>query len=224
MVLLPESGVQIPVRLGAAIAEPNRGYSGALAVLVTSQAPEGFVQAPWKAGMAVSVWFSHPRGVHGFQSRIVTGTKDQLRLDLPQRLIRFARRAVERTAIPSCAGLTVDLPLVDETVLEGVPVLDLSLGGVGIELPTDVSFPVGSVTRARLSVPGRTALDLSVAVRQVGPVLPEGGVRHGLQFLGLTHAESAALTRVLDRFQKAPARRRNAARPAERPRSVTARG
>lgn len=202
MVLLAATGVQIPVRLGAAVSEPHRGFSGALAILVTAQAPEGFVQAPWKPGMAVSVWFSHPRGVHGFQSRIVTGTKDQLRLDLPQRLIRFARRAVERCVIPPCAAITVDLPLVDGNPLEGVPVLDLSPAGVGLELPPDVAFPVGSVTRLRLSAPGRPALEVAGAVRHIGPDLPEGGVRYGLQFVGLTHVETAALSRILERFQK----------------------
>ena len=66
MLLLAGQTTQIPIQLGAAIPEPNRGYSGALAIVVTAPAPDGFVAAPWQPGMPVTVWFSHPRGVHGF--------------------------------------------------------------------------------------------------------------------------------------------------------------
>ena len=89
--------------------------------------------------------------------------------------------------MPHPQSVLVDLPLTDDSILSGIEVIDMSTSGLAIALPADVRFPVGSVTRARLSPSGRPPLTLTVAVRQAGTVRRDGLVRHGLQFLAPTH-------------------------------------
>ena len=97
--VLPVESTPRAVCLGARTTAPGRGYSGALAIV--AQAQEGdFANQAWTVKMPATVWFGHPRGVYGFQSRIISGTVTELLLDLPVKLVRFARRRTERLDAP----------------------------------------------------------------------------------------------------------------------------
>lgn len=195
--LVPECQA-VPITLGAAVADRQRGYSGAIAIVAKSAQTDGFVALPWKPGMTVTVWFSHPRGVHGFQARIMMGSRDELRLDLPQRLVRYVRRTEERFDLPPDMPVTAALPLTDGETLPDLRVVNLSMGGMAVAVPEDVEAIVGGVAQVQLFIWGRPGPTLAAAIRcrKPGPGPRERQIC--LEFLDPPGGARLVLSRILD--------------------------
>lgn len=191
--LLSAQSTAYGVRLGA-VASPH-GDSGALAIRVTRLHGD-FTEVDWAVRMTATVWFNDSRGVYGFQARIATGTRTELRLDLPTRVVRYARRRDERRPLGDANGVRVTLVADDGLAIPALAVVDLSLGGLGIELPDDIDLPLNEATQIQLQLGPRLTVEVMVAPRNTMDTRP-GVKRHGLQFLAPSHALLLAVGRVL---------------------------
>lgn len=139
-----------------------------------------------------------------------------LKCSLPQTIYRLQRRGAFRAKPPTRGGpaLRMSHPAYPGLAM-AMRVLDLSTGGCGLQLPSDVPpVPEGSrISGVRLELDGDTRLTLNFEVRRVSEMLDgEGqpaGVRLSCEWQDLTGPAERALQIYVDNLQK---RRRMMAR------------
>jgi hypothetical protein len=117
------------------------------------------------------------------------------------------RRRVPRIATTSWSGRYI---IEDDPGSEWreCRVLDISVLGVGLELfPIDSDHDTGRLVGHRLVIQVQAPVGESISVRLVGTVKnigngAQGGIRTGLEFVGLSETEQA-IVRVIEQLQAA---------------------
>ncbi len=141
--------------------------------------------------------------LHGFT--LVRGAKTSaLQCALPREIHRFQRRAAYRVRPRGALVPTVALrhPALPEMQL-ALRVLDLSIGGCALWLPTDVP-PMQAGTRiagASAQLDAETRFQAELVLQHVS-VQGEGGARLGCEWCSLTPQAERALQRWIDRSQQ----------------------
>lgn len=126
-----------------------------------------------------------------------------LRSPIPSRLYRFQRRQAFRVR-PSTRTPQVRLPHPQEGEQElRLRILDLSLGGLAVLWPADVSVPEagGVIASAQIELDRDTRFEASLRVQNMRPEA-EGGLLLGLNFARIDTEAERLLQRYIDQVQK----------------------
>lgn len=133
---------------------------------------------------------------------------------LPTRLARLQRQESVRTIVPPQQSPEVALYSRDGGLLGRWPLRDLSVGGLGVALPTqDKLNHAAAAVRAQLDIPGYTEVDCAVSVRHATDLVQsdgEFGYRIGLGFINLPEPMRVAILRYIVDIE----RERRAASPS----------
>ncbi|TCS37846.1 c-di-GMP-binding flagellar brake protein YcgR [Paucimonas lemoignei] len=120
---------------------------------------------------------------------------------LPTKLARLQRQENVRTIVPSQQPTAVALYAGDGKLLGEWPLRDLSVGGLGVALPTpDELRRAASAVRARLDIAGHAVVDCAVSVRHATDLAQsedESGYRIGLGFIDLPEPVRVAILRYI---------------------------
>lgn len=162
---------------------------------------------------------SSPQGIQvlfatGRVELISWGDSAAFSVAVPTRLARLQRQENVRTVVPPQQPPEVALYSRDGTLLGRWLLRDLSVGGLGVALPTQdkLSHAAGAV-RAQLKIPGYTEVDCAVSVRHATDLMQadgESGYRIGLGFVDLPEQMRVAILRYIVDIE----RERRAASPS----------
>lgn len=151
---------------------------------------------------------------HGVRNQFLAGairatTHKQQRAfvtQLPASYTRLQRREYFRLLLPLTRRPLCTMTLPTGSPLQ-VPVVDLSIGGIALELQASAlpAFEIGRQLRARIELKkGGTLLDIDLEVRNVG-IVERGGKtfrRIGCRFVDLPHGAEHQLQRFITDIQR----------------------
>jgi hypothetical protein len=160
---------------------------------------EDGADAPADWGKAVHVWVPHPTGLLAFTAVIVRVHADRLRLRLPKEVARYLRRDHPRLPVPQEMKLGVAFPLSGGGLAEAMQVVDMSAGGIGVEVAPTIHFDVGYEAPIFLRVSGGLIIRLMVVCAHARTT--QRGTRLlGLRFRSIPSEMHGVLIGLLDQI------------------------
>lgn len=151
---------------------------------------------------------------HGVRNQFMTGAVQETVFQgrrafitqLPQRYTRLQRREFFRLVLPITRRPTCTLPAPEGQTPLQLPVIDISIGGLAMEMPdSHPPFEVGQqLADARLEFPGKLRLTVTLEVRNVGPIERINKVfwHIGCRFVGLSPRDEHLLQHFITEVQR----------------------
>jgi c-di-GMP-binding flagellar brake protein YcgR len=127
------------------------------------------------------------------------------RVRLPDSVLRFQRRNYYRVPLPQMRGLTCQIPRPDKPgqMLE-VRILDLSVGGVAMILPSDLRLEGGMVLQdCKIEIPDFGAVTTALEIRHLRQDDDNPDTqRAGCQFVGIPGPMMSVLQRYINQVDR----------------------
>lgn len=124
------------------------------------------------------------------------------RTNIPDEVFYRQRRAHFRVNVSAAAPMEVSLELPGGGSLSG-RIVDISEGGIGVELPVDVPLNQGERLQCRMTLPKNTQFGCKLEVRHLGPARSGDKTHMGALFLDLPNHRRKVLARVIADIQRA---------------------
>jgi hypothetical protein len=139
-----------------------------------------------------TVWFTHHQGIYGFSAAAIP--RSEWRFQVPEKMVRYSRRDGPRyDAVGS--GMAVRLPLTDGLWLKAESVIDVSTGGICLDVDDRFTWAKNALTQVEIKI-NRGESFAAIAVvrhRRPGPACTR---RYGLQFVDLDPIPRLAIERL----------------------------
>lgn len=150
------------------------------------------------AGQALCVRFCGDGGLYGVRTQVVMGNPTSLLCTWPTAIDVRCRRASPRIGFSRNGYPRAHLPVSYEDAPEAVPVRDLSVGGMRLELPPELLFPLGrSVHLGLVLGEGQRPLPLVGVARNITSDDAAGSMLYGVELLAPPMAAEQAIERFL---------------------------
>lgn len=181
----------VPVALGAVTAQLDGRVTWALMAKPTQE------PAPALDDGHATVWFTHQRGIYGF--RTLALAPGGWRFRLPSELVRYSRRMGPRHCAKG-SGLKARVPLVSGRWMTAEAVVDISTGGLCIDIDDRFEWPDNALTQLELRIDRRKPFGAVAVVRHSRPG-PAYTRRYGLQFVDLETTARLTIGRLTERLR-----------------------
>ncbi|MCK6573089.1 PilZ domain-containing protein [Myxococcota bacterium] len=172
--------------------------------------------SPWVGGGFASLWASDELGLIAFRVPCLGAASGALVLAMPEYAVRWSRRAEPRYLAPADGAGLVAVHIMSGGAWTPARLVNLSVSGVQIEVPSSVPAEVGTAVTLSLQVGSPRALEVSAEVRHGDP-LANGQRRLGLVFVDIGRLDRLVLERFLSRHAAETVVDRHVAQTLPRP-------
>jgi hypothetical protein len=151
-----------------------------------------------QGGQALSVRFCGDGGLYALQTQVVLGNPTSLLCTWPTAIDVRCRRVSPRIGFSRNGFPRVHLPVAPGGATETVPVRDLSVGGMRLELPPELLFPLGRSVHMALALGADVPLVPLVGVaRNITSDDAAGSMLYGVELLAPPMSAEQAIERFL---------------------------
>jgi hypothetical protein len=150
------------------------------------------------SGQALAIRFCGDGGLYALQTQVVTGNPTSLLCAWPKAIDVRCRREAPRIGFSRNGFPRAHLPVMPDGGTESVPVRDLSIGGMRLELPPELLFPLGRSVHLALALCANTPPVALVGVaRNITSDDAAGSMLYGVELLAPPIAAEQAIERFL---------------------------